>query len=137
VSDRPLSNISTAGKESIVLRGIETVRINVMLQGKVKLIKLTNVLFVPELRSNLLSVPVITKKNYEVKFTESKAYIIRRNRSLVCIAIKRNYMYVVKQIANHKAFSVQEKHDLNLKLWQYRYGHLNYNDLKELQEKSL
>jgi len=135
LSDGPLSNISTIRKESIVSRGVGTVRINVMLQSRIKLIKINERIVRARVEKHLLSVPAITEKNYEVKFTESKAYVIRPNKSLVCIAIKRNYMYVIKQVANHEAFGVQEKHDLNLKLWHYRYDHLNYNDLKELVHK--
>lgn len=41
-------------------------------------------------------------------------------------------MYLVEQITNHEAFSVSDNSNLKLKLWHERYGHLNYNDFKEL-----
>lgn len=135
LSNGPLNNVSTAGKENLMSHGIGDIRFNVRLRGKVKSVKLTNVLYVPELRNNLLSVPVITEKNYEVKFSKNNAYIIRSDKSLVFKAIKRKRIYVVKQIKNQGAFNVSNNSDLKLKLWHERYGHLNYNDLKELFDK--
>lgn len=135
LSERPISKISTAGKENITSCGIGTVRINIKLRDKVESIKLTDVLYVPELRSNLLSVPVITEKKYEVKFTDNKAYIIRPNKSLAFIAIRKDRMYVVKNVKGHEAFNVYSNSELKMKLWHERYGHLNHNDLKELSKQ--
>lgn len=83
LSNEPINNICTAGKENLTSHGIGVVRLNVRLRGKIKPVKLTNVLYVPGLRSNLLSVPAMTERNYEVKFSGNNAYIIRSNRSLV------------------------------------------------------
>lgn len=135
LSNGPISNISTAGKENIISHGMGIVRINVKVHGKIKSIKLTNVLYVPELRSNLLSVPAITEKKYKVKFSDNNAYVNKLDNSLVFTAVKRNHMYVVKQVNNHEVFSAMSDSDLKLKLWHERYGHLNYKDLIELCDK--
>lgn len=136
LSDGPISEISTAGRNNITSRGVGIIRFNVKLYGNVKQIKLTNVLYVPELRSNLLSVTAMTDKKYEVKFAENKAFIISPNKSLVFTASKRDRMYTVMQMINQEAFNVNDNDsDLRLKLWHERYGHLNYRDLKELRDK--
>jgi len=62
LSNGPISNISIAGKENITSHGIRTVRFNIKLCDKVKSVKLTNVLYVPGLRSNLMLVSAITVK---------------------------------------------------------------------------
>lgn len=117
LSDGPISEISTAGRNNITSRGVRIIRFNVKLYGKVKPIKLTNVLYVPELRSNLLSVPAMTDKKYEVKFAENKAFIISPNKSLVFTATKRDRIYTVMQMINQEAFNVNDNNlDLRLKV---------------------
>lgn len=65
--------------------------------------------YVPELRNNLLSVPVITEKKYDIKFSGNRAYIMRSDNLLVFSAIKRSRIYVVKHIDNHEIFNVNDK----------------------------
>lgn len=137
LTNGPISNVSTAGKENLVSYGTGTVRINIKLHGKLKSVKLTNVLYVPELRSNLLSVPIITEKKYEVKFKGNNAYIIRPDNTVVFSATKRSRIYVIKHIENNEVFNVNDNSELKLKLWHERYGHLNYNDLRELFDKRI
>lgn len=92
-------------------------------------------MYVPELRSNLLSVPVITEKKYKVKFSDNKAYISRPDKSLAFIAIRKDRMYIVRHMTSYKALNIYSNSELKIKLWHERYGHLNHNDLKELYKK--
>ena len=134
LADEPVGSISTAGKETITSHGVGIVRLSIKLHGETKLVKLTNVLYVPELRSNLLPVPAMTEKKYRVEFSNSNANIIRSDSSVIFTAIRRNRMYVVTT-EDQKAFCVSNDTNPKLKLWHERYGHLNYNDLRELVDK--
>lgn len=135
LSQGPITMISTAGKENIQSRGVETVKIKIRMNNEIKLLTLTDVLYVLELRNNLLSVPAITRKDYTVEFSKKIANVIRPNGSLLVKAIKKDNMYVIKQVECDKVYSVSPDENSKLKLWHARYGHLNYKDLRGLSNK--
>lgn len=74
-----------------------TVTISVSLSGKIHNITVENVLYVPNLNVNLLSVRKITKKGYVMTFDEHFCKIVNNKRRVVAIAEPANNIYQVKQ----------------------------------------
>jgi hypothetical protein len=61
-----------------------------------------NALYVPDLRSNLLSVGKITDKGSTVIFENNKVYILDKDGKEIMIGQKRNHLYYVREILDKK-----------------------------------
>lgn len=94
--------------------------------GKVKLkfnnceFVLSDVLYVPAMKCNFLSVDKITMKGFSVTFNNDSASIVFNEKTIFSFK-KENKLYVVNYETNNKCFSAV--------LWHNRYGHLNYKSL--------
>lgn len=105
-------------------------------QGSTKFIK--DVLYVPSLSQNLLSVGQLAQKGYMLNFNENSCSIIDK---------KANQLITKVQMTSNKVFPLfmDCKEDFSMKaevpdksmLWHFRYGHLNYHSLKELHIKNM
>lgn len=116
--------------------GTGEIRLNVKSSNrKTNRIKLTNAIYVPELRNNLISVSQITKNGFKVVFTGNRAIIKRKDESTAMIAEKRNDLYIVDVVEDHALLT--NENPGNLERWHRRFGHLNFRDLKNLQTKSI
>lgn len=70
------TKIYTAGKHFIKSIGLgDDIQLNLKSNGYNKTIILENVLYVPELRNNLLSMPAVMQRGYSVTFVRNCAYI--------------------------------------------------------------
>lgn len=92
---------------------------------------LSNTLYVPDLRENLLSVSKICDHGYNILFKKNKAEIIRaESGKIVFTAIRKMDLYHVEEASEmgHMADSKQN----SIKEWHERFGHLNEKDLKDV-----
>lgn len=93
---------------------------------------LLDVLYVSDLRGNLLSVSSInTNKGFKIEFDIDSASILDKKGSVVIKASKRDRMYVVKDHLHEAKIANSWKAEI----WHKRYGHLNYRDLKLLHDR--
>ena len=76
------SRVYTAAEHYVKSIRTDNVSLNLNQQGN-KLIKLENVLYVPELRNNLLLVPTVTEKSYIVTFNKNREFIKRKDGSIL------------------------------------------------------
>ena len=97
------------------------------------ILHLEEVLYVPSLKKNLISVSVLENKGYSVLFFEKKALLWQRGLPLKeaeTIGVQEGGLYKVpRQLARaltHNQISTSE-------LWHRRLGHLNYRALPNLQ----
>ena len=102
--------------------------------------KLYNVLYVPELAHNLLSVSKAVEKGISFTLNDHGCIIKDANRRLITVATKVGNLYIV---ANAKledyVYSVTKKlpgHDKE-DLWHQRYGHLGVKNLQKLAKDNL
>jgi len=130
------TDVYTAADQCIKSSGEGTVKINARINKNCSnLVELKNVIYVSELRNNLLSVSVITDKGYVVRFGQKRASVKRADGSTALTATKRGQLYIVNQNNNHAMWVNSEKD--NLLRWHQRYGHLNINDLKKLKSREM
>lgn len=105
------SRVYTAAEHYVKSIGKGNASLNLKInQRENKIIKLENVLYVPELRNNLLSVPTVTKKGYDVIFNKNRAFIKWKNGSTILTATKRDELYIVDEEAN-RAFAAKHETD--------------------------
>jgi hypothetical protein len=92
------------------------------------------ILYVPGLKKNLISVAVLESKGYTVAFSKGKALMWPSNESMssaMIIGVQEGGLYKISgqviQALAHEMINPCE-------LWHRRFGHLNYNALPGLQK---
>ena len=98
--------LNLASKDSTKIDGKGTVTFNTDVNGSVKSVTLNNVLYVPDLRQNLLSVAKITDRNCEVIFDKDRAAVIDSNGNHKLTADRVGDLYYVREIEQQKCQNV-------------------------------
>lgn len=98
--------------------------------------KLLNVLYVPNLRSNLLSINRLENSGFGVMFQNNRVVIYRKKGQILKTGYKRNNLYEMeffmkKNVEAHTAYSSNEKN------WHEALGHASTEKLKELKRRKL
>jgi 23S rRNA-/tRNA-specific pseudouridylate synthase len=78
------------------IRRTGNVKIKVSNENNLRSVNLNNVMYVPDLRSNLLSVGKITDKGSTVIFENNKVYILDKDGKEIMIGQKRNHLYLLR-----------------------------------------
>jgi hypothetical protein len=102
---------------------------------KGSIIVLHDVLYVPSIRRNLISVPILDNKGYKIKFKSMKVYIRKWNISVKGTKIDNMYFIKVdnKNFISHY-LCVSESSSY---LWHLRLGHINKNKLIRMSKSGL
>jgi hypothetical protein len=96
---------------------------------------ITNVLYIPELDQNLLSVAQMLRNGYEVSFKEKFCFIIdTHNSEIAKIKMDGNSFYLKLDVVKGHVFSAKIDESI---LWHKRYGHYNLNSLKLLYDTGM
>ena len=116
--------------------GRGTVKLMVNLpNNKTKECKLQDVLYVPKLSYNLLSVARATKFKKKVKFTDSGCYILDEKHKLVAKATRSGSLYYLDYCVERHSAEVAENEKPDI--WHRRYGHLGERNLQKLSKEAL
>lgn len=131
VTEPPVKNITVANREPLAVKGVGSVDIHINQENK---IQVKNVLFVPRLAANLLSVSSVVKNGYKVTFNNKGCEILNCKGEIICTATLNNNLYIMdtthsKEVAHLTSSSVDCS---NTYLWHLRMGHLNISDIKKL-----
>ena len=128
-------NLASNASTEIKAKGIVTITAD--FEGKTKQVKLNEVLHVPDLRTNLLSVGKISDLGFKIIFEKESAKIIDQRGKDVLYADRVNGLYFVR-MSQHEcnssivAGSEENKSKTNLmEIWHRKMGHLNIRDLIE------
>ena len=92
---------------------------------------LFNVLYVPEIAKNLVSVSAMVGKGYEVLFENDKCYVTKNNKTMNIGHLTNSNLYVI----NTEPDFVSGK--ASLEVWHCRFGHINYKYVNELSQKKM
>lgn len=103
-------------------------------RGQCRKVLFQNVLYVPELATNLISVSQIIKNGGQVKFNNKGCVILNKYNTIVATAVLINNMYRLNMYSEHAYISDVEENDAYL--WHQRMGHLNFNDLNKMMENT-
>ncbi len=106
-------------------------------KGRVKTITIKDVLHVPKLKANLLSVRHLVAKHLRVEFSDTGSFVLSPNRDEVAIIEEIDGLYHIKFSKVHTSESValaqSSSKDDKLGLWHRRLGHLNIKSVKTLR----
>lgn len=134
VREPPVKTITVANREPLPVECVGDISINISQHNK---IQVRNVLYVPGLAVNLLSVSMITKYGYRVSFSEKGCNIEDTTGKLLCSATLINKLYILDTNVSNKesAHLVSNKVNPNdINLWHLRMAHLNVSALKKLPD---
>ena len=99
---------------------------------------ISDVLYVPGLTQNLLSVGQLLKKDYALKFDNDECIILDKKKNFIVAKVKMttSKVFPLKMPLNEDFALKGEKVDDSY-LWHLRYGHLNYKGMRLLKEKNM
>lgn len=100
------SQIKLVNKETSEIKGEGTVRLSVMNNQERKLVEFNNVLFVPDLRVNLVSVARVIDRGFTVTFRRDSAEVVDGR---VRLAAKRRDLYYIQE--ERERVAIAEAHD--------------------------
>lgn len=98
-------------------------------------VNLNNALYVPDLRTNLMSVGKITDYGHTVTFDKEQAIVKNQVGRTLMTAKRINNLYYINN-KNENCNKISQPEKLNqTEIWHQRFGHLNIADLKDLANK--
>lgn len=98
-----------------------------------KLLPINDVLHVPDLSANLLSVSQIVSRNFTVIFNVNGCRILDSNENLIATGRHVNNMFKLNAKESGSCLKVCHEKESQLNLWHRRMGHLNICDLVKLR----
>ena len=118
-----------------------TGRGNVLLQmklpnGKLRRCKLLNVLLVPKLYYNLLSVSKALESGKTIEFNEFDCQILDSKKKLIAVATKVGSLFCLSS-SNHNELANVADQETKECVWHRRFGHLGLQNLQKLAREEL
>ena len=98
-----------------------------------------DIYYTPKLKHNLLSVGQLCEKNYRVVFENMQCTIYdknQKNKVITVVPMTKNRMFPLKFGQNDNQLVNMAYEDKSW-LWHLKYGHLNFNSLKNLTSNAL
>ncbi|KAJ0169236.1 hypothetical protein K1T71_015266 [Dendrolimus kikuchii] len=128
----PIDNIKVANNKVLKVASCGKVNLNIIQpKGITSTIQVNDVLYIPELSTNLLSVSQMIKNQCKVEFDNKGCNIYNKNSEKVATAKLINNMYRLNLCTGQAYISEHKNSDFYL--WHQRMGHLNFSDLKKLE----
>jgi hypothetical protein len=130
IKNPKVQTLNLANSCSTKIVGSGTVRLNV---EENLTVRLDETLYVPDLRSNFLSVAKMTEHGFEVIFRRNET-IVRNpdTEESVIVARRDKDMYYIDELSE---ISRMSQISTSLQEWHERFGHLNETDLKNIIRK--
>ena len=135
--ENPIDVVLGDGRALTAVGRGEVVLDVVLPNGESKLCTLCDVLYVPKLSHNLISVTKATQKGKVVKFTKSACYMLNKKHQMIAKATKVGSLYQLEYKPNHERANLAEKADTKEDIWHKRFGHLGVGSLLKLAREGL
>jgi hypothetical protein len=127
--------VKTANGSYIYGTGIGNVHVLVFTDDlRVEELVLTDVLYVPDLAGNLISVSQLQDKGILVQTVVGQKHpmILTRDGSIVANATRIGSLYILDSVATEATLAATEEESPNLDLWHRRFGHIGVQGLRGL-----
>lgn len=127
--------LNLASHASAEVKGKGVVNISALCEKESRVIEFHNTLYVPDLRTNLISVSRIIDKGHNVVFRGQHAYVTDNENNIKMIADRRGDLYYLRVKENSANIAVKN----NTKIWDWhqRLGHLNRYDMVKLIRRKI
>lgn len=125
VGDGSLIDVRGRGNINVLVKRVD---------GSVQTHTIADVLYVPKIEKNLISICKSTKKRFKVTFEEGgNRVIFEKNGNLILDGVKCNNLYKLNlhPVQVEANMAAQD----SMQIWHERLGHVNYKTLKQMHEK--
>lgn len=127
----PIQKIMVANNTSVTVEKMGNIDLELLDEdGNINRIQVRDILYVPQLSTNLLSVSQLVKNGCQVIFNKTGCEIYSKLKQLVARARLTNNMYKLNIFKGNAFMSTSESQ--SLEVWHRRMGHLNFNDVNKL-----
>ena len=124
-------NVKLGNNEVVQAKGKGTIAISTKRGTKI----VTNVLYIPDLDQNLLSVAQMLRNGYAVFFKGNFCFITNvHGKEIAKIKMNGNNFYLKLDLVEGHVFSAKIDESV---VWHKRYGHFNLKSLKFIQEAGM
>lgn len=128
-------SVSMGDGRSLEVKGVGRVLLKVSLPGSVvKTVTLHDVLHVPGLTYNLLSISKADKRNKVTTFSENECKIMDLFDNLIAVGRKVGNLYFLDCASGDEVCQVVSS---NANLWHQRFGHLSESSLHKMMKNNL
>lgn len=130
-NSRPVDGI---GGTKLFAHGIGDIEVTRSIDGKIQTGRITDVLFVPKLTVNLISIACITELGFEVTFKNNTAQV-RRGSEVVMIGTrvgKTLYQLDISASTNADRCLIASSSNANLQVWHQRLAHIDIHVVKKM-----
>ena len=124
--------IMLADGQKLTILGIGNGYLNCMLNNQCKQIKVTDVLYVPQLKGNLISVRKLTDKELTVVFENEECQIMKDNKLLACATL-HNGLY---ELNSSECALMSVDNTACIHVWHNRFGHRDPKAIKSLEQQA-
>lgn len=136
-SDYDTKEVYVANGSSVDSKGVGTVKLEIFVDnGEVMNLTINNVLFVPELDENLISVSKLTKGGFSILFQDNECFLMK-GCDKVLIAEYSDGLYKVKVKRKEQVKSVVENKSHCVHEWHKILAHRNLSDILEMGRHGL
>ena len=105
---------------------------------KYKNLELYNVLFIPHLNKNLISVRVFDDEGFKVTYSDRSCTVYDSNDQVILLGTRINNLYLLDvNLTDDKSYSLLTESQSNLALWHKRMGHLGVKNLRKLVKENM
>lgn len=125
--------VRLAGSRTLTAKGRGSVKLSVTRNGEIHMLLLNNVLYVPNLRRNLVSVSKLVEDGVDIDIS-TDAFILRQNGSEL-IAGQVNGLYVLEADDPVEANAVSGTRQVSLKSAHSTFAHINIETLRKMLKK--
>lgn len=131
-------NISVAKRNaSICAKQKGDIFVNTDHDGKVETKAMRDVLFVEELKCNLMSIRSLTKHGYRIVFEGDTAVVSVKGDTKFVAHVNGNLYQVNLNLVRNEFAGLSSEQNSTQNTWHFRLGHLNVNDMKKLVDRNM
>jgi len=133
ILERPIKIKVAKCEQYLIAERKGDISMNCFVSGKITRVKVTNVLIVPNLEFNLISVSRLEMNGFKIVIENGKATIMLENRK-IAVAVRQVKLYKLSAFIANESECACLSTKIDAYLWHKRLGHISKNNLKELSK---
>lgn len=124
------TTVTGIGNKVLTASQVGTIIVRLRIGGEIVVTDIQDVLFVPDLGSNLIAISLLEEKGYRVQFAKGRCMVLNERGTVIASATQCNQLYVLDtEECSAMAASDESK---SMELWHKRLGHLGYDNVQKL-----
>lgn len=128
-----IKDITTANNSKMAVAGVGDIELKLQNGNDVRVVDVKEVLYIPDLTANLLSVNCITKNKNSVEFVQNECRIYDSDGMMLSSASLINNVYKLNGSHIPMLSLIATENICDVNIWHRRFGHVNISDLLKMK----